>query len=232
MFNTTSQLAKILFANGITHSRKIKHTFINERLRAPTKLDKYGDQLTNFADNIIDEMKNRSWFKEWELINETTLRISYTTIDKDEPNKVDPNYHFIEITPPDTIQPPRRCESIQYNTPDDLNGYNLGDTITLAFQNKHYVKKEYRGKEIKFKVMGLLNHNWRRETKRLSLVPITKINNFKESDILYLDDTDRFICLMIDLFPCNRIGYRGWKSKLCRIVGTAIRPYDFTADIW
>jgi hypothetical protein len=147
MFNTTSQLAKILFANGITHSRKIKHTFINERLRAPTKLDKYGDQLTNFADNIIDEMKNRSWFKEWELINETTLRISYTTISKDEPNKVDPDYHFIEITPPDTIQPPSRCESFQYNTPDDLNGYNLDDIITLRFQNKRYVKKEYRGKE-------------------------------------------------------------------------------------
>jgi hypothetical protein len=227
MYKTTSNIAKFLFANGITHSRKIS----NGRLRLPTKLDKYAEQLTNFADSIINEM-NKSWFKEWELINETTMRISYTTMSKDDPQKFDPQYHFIEITPPDTIQPPRRCESFQYNTPDDLNGYNLDDTITLAFQNKHYVKKEYRGKEIKFKVMGLLNHNWRRPTKRLSLVPISKINNFKESDILYLDDTDRFICLMIDLFGCNRIGYRGWKSKLCRIVGTAIRPYDFTVDQW
>lgn len=66
--------------------------------------------------------------------------------------------------------------------------------------------------------MGLNSHGWRRPSQRLSLVPINKLNNYKESDILYLDDTDRLECLMIDLFGCNRIGYRGWKSKTVNIV--------------
>jgi hypothetical protein len=111
------------------------------------------------------------------------------------------------------------CEPYMYNTEDDLNQFNIGDTIELVFnkKNKFRVRKKYIGKTVRFKVVNLMPHNWGRPTKRLALVEIEKadlpIEKIKDTDVLYLDDTDRFECLMIDLFPINRKPYAGWKQK-------------------
>lgn len=112
-----------------------------------------------------------------------------------------------------------RCEPFMYNTYDDLNKIEIGNILTLKFGKKSFrVKKEYVGKEIKFIVNNFFEHNWRRPTRRLALIPIDKVENFKDSDVLFLDDADRFECLMIDLFPCNRRPYAGWKNKTVKIV--------------
>ncbi len=79
-------------------------------------------------------------------------------------------------------------------------------------------QKDYVGKELKFVVNNFIEYNWRRPTRRLALIPIDKIENFKDEDVLFLDDADRFECLMIDLFPCNRRPYAGWKNKTVKIV--------------
>jgi len=112
-----------------------------------------------------------------------------------------------------------RCEPFMYNTYDDLNKIEIGNILTLKFGKKTFrVKKEYVGKEVKFIVNNFFEHNWRRPTRRLALIPIDKVDNFKNSDVLFLDDADRFECLMIDLFPCNRRSYAGWKNKTVKII--------------
>jgi hypothetical protein len=113
---------------------------------------------------------------------------------------------------------PERCEPYMYNTPDDLNKINIGDVIQLRFSRRRFrVKKEYRGKSIKFVVNNYREHNWRRPTRRLALIPLDKQDAYTEKDVLFLDDEDRFECLMIDLFPCNRKPYAGWKNKTVRV---------------
>jgi hypothetical protein len=104
------------------------------------------------------------------------------------------------------------CEPYMYNTNDDLNKFKEGDNIELKFLKKCR-KKKYAGKTIVFQVMNTMKHNWRRPTKKLALVPVDKVDNYKSNDVLYLDDYDRFECLMIDLFPVNRRPYAGWKNK-------------------
>jgi hypothetical protein len=112
-----------------------------------------------------------------------------------------------------------RCEPFMYNTYNDLNKIEIGNILTLKFGKKPFrVKKVYVGKEVKFIVNNFFEHNWRRPTRRLALIPIDKVENFKDSDVLFLDDADRFECLMIDLFPCNRRPYAGWKNKTVKIV--------------
>lgn len=105
------------------------------------------------------------------------------------------------------------CEPYMYNTNDDLNKFKVGDIVEINFQNKHKVRKEFSGKTLKFQIMNSMSHNWGRPTQRLALVLADKINKFSEKDVLYLDDYYRFECLMIDLFPCNRRPYAGWKNK-------------------
>jgi len=113
----------------------------------------------------------------------------------------------------------KRCEPYMYNTYDDLNKIEIGDIITLKFSKKTFkVKKEYVGKKITFIVNNFLEHNWRRKTRRLALIPLDKKDNFNKNDVLFLDDGDRFDCLMIDLFPCNRRPYVGWKNKTVKII--------------
>jgi hypothetical protein len=111
------------------------------------------------------------------------------------------------------------CEPFMYNTDDDLNQIEIGDILTLQFGEKPFrVKKEYVGKEVKFMVNNFFEHCWRRPTRRLALIPIDKLETFKSKDVLILDDSDRFECLMIDLFPCNRRPYAGWRNKTVKIV--------------
>ena len=112
-----------------------------------------------------------------------------------------------------------RCEPYMYNTYDDLNIINIGDIITIKFGTKPFkVKKEYVGKEITFVVNNFLEYNWRRKTRRLALIPIDNFESLKDTDVLFLDDADRFEGLMIDLFPCNRKPYAAWRNKTVSIV--------------
>lgn len=117
------------------------------------------------------------------------------------------------------ISIPDTCEPYMYNTYDDLNKIKIGDVITLKFGKKTYrVNKQYVGKKVKFIVNNFRKHNWRRPTKRLALIPFDKKDSFTEKDVFFLDDADRFECLMIDLFPINRVPYAGWKNKTVDIV--------------
>lgn len=110
----------------------------------------------------------------------------------------------IEVTP----------EPYMYNTYDDLNKIEIGNILTLKFGKKPFkVKKDFVGKKVKFIVNNYFEHNWRRPTRRLALIPLEKVDNHTEKDVLFLDDGDRFECLMIDLYPCNRRPYAGWKIK-------------------
>ena len=113
---------------------------------------------------------------------------------------------------------PDRCEPFIYNTYDDLNEIKIGDILDVKFGKKSFrVKKEFVGKTIRFVVNNFLSHNWRRPTRRLAMVPLEKQESFTEKDVLFLDDADRFECLMIDLFPINRKPYAGWKNKTVKI---------------
>lgn len=117
------------------------------------------------------------------------------------------------------INIPQTCEPYMYNTNSDLNKIEIGNVLNIKFGKKKFrVKKEYVGKEIKFVVNNFMSHNWRRPTRRLALIPLDKMNNFSDDDVLFLDDTDRFECLMIDLFPINRRPYAGWKNKKVKIL--------------
>ena len=114
----------------------------------------------------------------------------------------------------DKIKIDSSCEPYMYNTKKDLTKIKIGDVLDLTFGKKPLkVKKEYVNKTIRFIVNNYLEHTWRRTTRRLALVPLDKKDNFEESDILILDDYDRFECLMIDLFPINRRPYSGWQNK-------------------
>jgi len=111
------------------------------------------------------------------------------------------------------------CEPYMYNTYNSLLRVQIGDVITLKFGNKPFrVKKEYLGKTVKFIVNNFIKHNYRRPTKRLALIPFDKVDSYKKKDILFLDDADRFECLMIDLFSCNKRPYAGWKNKTVEII--------------
>lgn len=117
------------------------------------------------------------------------------------------------------IEIEKKCEPFMYNTYNDLTKIEIGNILTLEFGKKPYkVNKDYVGKEVKFIVNNFLEHNWRRPTRRLALIPLDKVDNFTEKDVLFLDDGDRFNCLMIDLFPTNRRPYAGWKNKTVKIV--------------
>ena len=77
-----------------------------------------------------------------------------------------------------------RCEPFMYNTYNDLNKIEIGNILTLKFGKKPFrVKKEYVGKEVKFIVNNFFEHNWRRPTRRLALIPIDKVENFKDYKI-------------------------------------------------
>jgi hypothetical protein len=115
------------------------------------------------------------------------------------------------------IDIPTSCDPSFYTTEDDLNGVEIGDVLTVTFKDKERVKPKYRGKTVKFLVNNFLPHNWRRPTRRLALIPLNSVNletsTFNKSDVIILDDSDRFDCLMIDLFDINKVPFKGWKKK-------------------
>lgn len=115
------------------------------------------------------------------------------------------------------INIPQSCDPSFYTTDDDLNEVEIGDILTITFKDKEKVKSKYRGKTVKFLVNNFLPHKWRRQTRRLALIPLTSIDlnklTFIKDDVIILDDSDRFECLMIDLFDVNKVPFKGWKKK-------------------
>jgi len=106
---------------------------------------------------------------------------------------------------------PTSAEPFFYNSHCDLLPFEIGDVVELTFQDHRLVNKKYRGKKVKFVVNNFLEYSYRNKTKRLALTPTT--DKWTLNDVIILDDTDRFDCLMIDLFPCNRRPYAGYYNK-------------------
>jgi hypothetical protein len=107
-----------------------------------------------------------------------------------------------------------RCEPYMYHTSNNLHSLKIGDVISATFTKKtSKVKKEYIGKTITFFVNNILDYNFYSSYRRIALIPLNKKDKFKNSDVLIVDETNRFESLMIDLYPENRRPYAGWKNK-------------------
>ena len=89
--------------------------------------------------------------------------------------------------------------------------------IDVTFKNKSRVKKEYLGKTIRFFVNNIMDYSFYDPYRRLAIIPLDKFENFTKKDAIIVDQTDRFDCLMIDLFPENRRPFAGWKNKIIDI---------------
>lgn len=126
---------------------------------------------------------------------------------------------------------PDKSEPFYYNTDDDLLQVEIGDILELKFKDHQKVKKDYRGKTIRFVVNNFLEYKYRNRTRRLALTPI--IDGWTKKDIVILDDSDRFECLMIDLFPCNRRPFAGWRRKNVSVkkIGSASSLPGYKNDI-
>lgn len=119
--------------------------------------------------------------------------------------------YTISIKEDSLVGIPYRCCPYFYLTNDDLTQFNMGDIVEVEFGKGSRVAAQYKGKTLQFIVNNFLEYGFRRPTKRLALIPLTE--GWTQDDVLILDDYDRFECLMTDLFPENRIPFRGWKSK-------------------
>lgn len=105
------------------------------------------------------------------------------------------------------------CEPFMYNTLFKMKNLNIGDVINVKFKQSQKVKKEYAGKTIKFFVNNILDYNYYSPYRRIAIIPFDKKDSFSYKDALIIDEYVRFECLMSDLYPVNRIPYRGWKNK-------------------
>jgi hypothetical protein len=104
-----------------------------------------------------------------------------------------------------------------YTSEHDLKTLNIGDVIDVTFKNKSKVKKDYLGKTIRFFINNIFDYSFYDPYRRIAIIPLDKFENFTNKDALIVDQTDRFSCLMIDLYPENRIPYSGWKNKIVNI---------------
>lgn len=111
----------------------------------------------------------------------------------------------------------KSCEPYMYTSEYDLKTINIGDVIEVKFQNKSKVKKEFLGKTLKFFVNNILDYSFYGSYRRIAIIPLEKINDFTKKDAIIIDQTDRFSCLMIDLYPENRRPFSGWKNKIVDI---------------
>ncbi len=106
-----------------------------------------------------------------------------------------------------------------YSTRYLLHKIENGDILTLKFGEKKYkVKKDFVNKTIDFVVVDYREHCFPRLSRILALVPVEKLENFEDKDVLFLADTYCAECLMCKLFPCNRKPYAGWKNKIVTII--------------
>lgn len=109
------------------------------------------------------------------------------------------------------VRLPECCCPYFYNTEDDLNKFEIGDVVEIRFGGGSRTADKFKNKTVTFVVNNFKSYEWCRPTRRLALIPLR--DGWTLKDIVILDDSDRFEALMEDLFPCNRIPYRGWRSK-------------------
>ena len=121
------------------------------------------------------------------------------------------------------------CEPYMYTSQYDLKTINIGDVIDVTFKNKSRVKKEYLGKTIRFFVNNIMDYSFYDPYRRLAIIPLDKFENFTKKDAIIVDQTDRFDCLMIDLFPENRRPFAGWKNKIIDTCPSSITANYFQA---
>lgn len=218
MYNTMQHIAKYIIDKvGLTkavgtYGRDQYDIYDWEDGTKPTTLSNYINEMCEFCKNMVNNIKKEKSFNSyssWKLISPTEVEIFYDSYGVD--NKSIRTSMICQI--PNIITPPNNCSQVQYNTYDKLVDLEIGDILDISFKEDRLVKKQYKGQTLPFVVHNYMKHNWRRDTKRLVLIPLAKLDTFEDDDILYLDDADRFECLMIDLFPINRVPYRGWKNK-------------------
>jgi hypothetical protein len=103
---------------------------------------------------------------------------------------------------------PDRVEPYMYNSEDDLLIFDTGDKVEVTFRTGFRVPAKYAGLTLTFTVDNCEKYKWRIESKVLVLKSTSN-----PKDIIVVHPTDRFRCLMIDLFPCNRRPFAGWENK-------------------
>jgi hypothetical protein len=131
--------------------------------------------------------------------------------DRDERSIVWPSFEDTEISPDSIVQFSRGVQPFFFNSEDVLLKFNIGDIVEVSFGKGSKTWKRYKGKKIKMVVNNCKQYKWRNESKKLALTPTE--DGWLKSDIVFIDDTDRFECLMIDLFPVNRRPFSGWETK-------------------
>ena len=109
------------------------------------------------------------------------------------------------------------CEPYMYTTNNDMSKLKIGDVLDVKFQNKHKVREIYKGKKVKFIVNNTLKYDWYGSYYRIAIVPLEKKDKFTEKDSIIVDVADRYESLMIDLYPCNRRPFAGWRNKTVNI---------------
>lgn len=113
------------------------------------------------------------------------------------------------------VKIPERAEPYFYNSEEDLNQFEIGDKVEVTFGIGSRVHKNYKGKTVTFIVNNYRKYEYTGPVKRLALIPIK--DKWSKKDVIILDAYDRFWGLMIDLYPCNRVPYRGWRTKTVSI---------------
>jgi hypothetical protein len=103
---------------------------------------------------------------------------------------------------------PVSVEPYMFNSKQDLLEFTLGDKLQVTFGSGYRVPKKYAGKSMVFCVNNEREYTYRIRSKVLVLVSLAN-----QKDRIVVHPEDRFECLMIDLFPCNRRPFAGWKNK-------------------
>jgi len=106
------------------------------------------------------------------------------------------------------IAVPDRLDPSMFNSEQDLLQFEVGDKVKVKFGTGFRVPKKYAGRSLTFLVNNAKEYEYRIKSKVLVLTLESK-----PKDVMVIHPTDRFECLMIDLFPCNRRPYAGWRNK-------------------
>lgn len=127
------------------------------------------------------------------------------------------------------VQIPSSVEPFYYSSTKDLTNFDVGDIIEVSFGTGSKVPKKYKGKIINYIVNNLKDYTWDKPYRKLALTPNEK--DWRKSEIILIDGYGRFMALMIDLFPCNRRHFSGWKTKTVGIrkkghQNTLPRPFE------
>ena len=111
------------------------------------------------------------------------------------------------------------CQPYMYNSDNDLTQYVIGSVVNVTFQDKRTrIKKEYKGKTVKFIVNNTRPYINQHETcRRLALVPFDNQEDYKMDEVVIVDDTQRFRNKMMLRDKLLRRPFAGWKNKTVTI---------------